>query len=280
MLVGTGCGKTSPSPIDSPTNHEKEIVQQGTTANEYSRLVFGAKSWSKPGPVALVFRILGKDGGDLKEQDLKIVHEKPVHLLLVRDDMTQFQHLHPTYQTVEGNGRWVAETIIPEQGTYHVYVDIAPEKEDPLVLKTAVQLIGPARTKTFPSPTSDASVTTDGIRTALTTSSPIVTGQATRLVFSLTENGQPVKNIDPYLGAFGHVVILRHNTPEDFLHVHPVTQTKPTDDKVEFETTFMTKGRYTLYAQFNVDGSVKTFPITIDVGEGAVPPMQDMHQNH
>lgn len=281
VTLGAGCGTSSPAPVDPHAGHQMEVTQPESTPTEYSRLVFETKSWSKPGPIALVFRILGKDGGDLKEADLKIVHEKRVHLLLVRDDMTQFQHLHPTYQTVEGNGRWVAETIIPEQGTYHVYVDIAPEKEDPLVLKTAVQLIGPARTKTFPTPTSDTSITMDGIRTALTTSFPIVTGQATRLVFSLTENGQPVKNIDPYLGAFGHVVILHHNAPEDFLHVHPVTQTKPTDGKVEFETTFKTKGRYTLYAQFNVNGSVKTFPITIDVNEGAMQAMEGMdHSQH
>lgn len=280
--LGAGCGTSSPTPVDPHAGHQMEVAPSESTPAEYTRLVFEAKSWSKPGPIALVFRILGKDGGDLKEADLKIVHEKRVHLLLVRDDMTQFQHLHPTYQIVEGNGRWVAETIIPEQGTYHVYVDIAPEKEDPLVLKTAVQITGPERTKTLPSPTADNAVTTEGIKAALTTTptSP-TTGGSTRLTFTLTKNGQPETSIEPYLGAFGHVVILRHNAPEDFLHVHPVTQTRPTDGKVEFETTFMTKGRYTLYAQFNVNGSVKTFPITIDVNEGGAPTSGTMdHSQH
>ncbi len=276
LLVGTGCGKTSPTPPDPHAGHQIEMGQAGATPQAQSRIVFenDPKNWSKPGPNTFIFRILGKDGADLKDSDLKIVHEKRVHLLLVRDDMTQFQHLHPTYELADGNYRWIAPVLIPEGGDYHLYLDVAPEKEDPTVLHTSFRMGTPTREKMFPVPTEDNAVMTEGIRAALATPSPLTTGGSTRLTFTLTENGQLVKNIDPYLGAFGHVVILRHNAPEDFLHVHPVTQTKPTDGTVEFETTFKTKGRYTLYAQFNVNGSVKTFPITIDVGEGAMNAME------
>ncbi len=272
-LVGTGCGKTSPPPPDPHAGHHMEMGQAEATPQTQSRIVFenDPKNWSKLGPNTFIFRILGKDGADLKESDLKIVHEKRVHLLLVRDDMTQFQHLHPTYELADGNYRWVAPVVIPEGGDYHLYLDIAPEKEEPVVLRTPLRIFGSTRVKTVPSPTPDNVVTTEGIKAALTTIPALpTTGARTRLTFTLTKNDQPVTNIEPYLGAFGHVVILRHNAPEDFLHVHPVTQTKPTDGKVAFETTFKTKGRYTLYAQFAANESVQTFPITIDVGEGAM----------
>ena len=46
-----------------------------------------------------------------------------------------------------------------------------------------------------------------------------------------------------------------------------MTENQPTDGKVIFEGAFPVKGRYTLYTQFNVNGSIKTFPITVDVNE-------------
>ena len=111
----------------------------------------------------------------------------------------------------------------------------------------------------------------------LLTPQTITPGSEQSLVFSLTNNGHAVKDIRPYLGAFGHVVILRHNAPEDFLHVHPITEIQPTDGTVAFATTFPTSGRYTLYGQFNVEGVVKTFPITIDVTKNGVNAMQHLN---
>lgn len=274
VLLGMGCGKTPDAtplpPADPHANHQMEMGSQNTTTPQPSRVVLETKNWPAPGPITLAFRLLGKDGGDLKESDLKIVHEKRVHLLLVRDDLTQFQHLHPTYELLDGNYRWVARTTVPEAGDYQLYVDISPEKEEPMVLRISTRIGGSTATNMSPAPSSDMSATTEGIQAKLTTPSSIMMGQPARLTFTLTKNSQPIRDIEPYLGAYGHVVILRHNAPEDFLHVHPVTQTKPMDGKVEFETMFKTKGRYTLFAQFAVGESVKTFPITIDVDEGAI----------
>ncbi|MSU75596.1 MAG: hypothetical protein EXS55_03725 [Candidatus Magasanikbacteria bacterium] len=129
------------------------------------------------------------------------------------------------------------------------------------------RLAGRQLPKNFPTPNSDQSAD-DGIyRAVVNADKALKTNEHITLTFTLTNNGQVVKNVDPYLGAYGHVVLIRHNDPDDFFHVHPITETKPTDGKVAFEAQFPTAGRYTLYAQFNIGASVKTFPITVDVNE-------------
>ena len=74
------------------------------------------------------------------------------------------------------------------------------------------------------------------------------------------------------MGAFGHVVVIRHGDPDDFIHGHPITDNKPTDGKVVFESEFPLKGTYTIFAQFSINGQVRTFPITVSVdSEGQAP---------
>ncbi len=282
-LAGAGCAGTSTSsnvPADPHAGHMMGMGSQ--TMNEMTtlagdRIELENANALKPGNVTLAFKLRGADGNELETNDLKVAHDKRLHLLVVRDDMTQFQHLHPEYT----NGRWTVTSIFPEQGDYQMYIDIAPEKENPIVLRTPIRIGGATLTKAFPTPDADLSATDQGIKAQLSIDGGFRTGEAKQLTFSLTKDGKPVANIDPYLGAFGHVVLLRHNEPSEFLHVHPLTEAKPTDGKVVFETTFTKQGRHTLYAQFNVDGSVKTFPITIDVEEGGAVQMQGMdHSAH
>ncbi len=242
-----------------------------------SRLKIDDPDAFKPGNVTLSLHIFGKDGQELTPEDLKVVHDKRLHLLLVRDDMTQFQHLHPEYT----NEEWTVTTTIPEQGDYQLYTDISPEKEAPVILRTPIRVGGTTITKTFPTPNAGQTAMDGDVLATLTSNGVFKTSEAKELTFALTKNGQPVKNIEPYLGAFGHVVILRHNAPDEFLHVHPITETKPADEKVVFGTTFTTPGRYTLYAQFNIGGAVKTFPITIDIVDNTgTTQMQNMDHMH
>lgn len=228
-----------------------------------SRVDLENKNNLLPGEVTLAFKLYGLDGHEFGSKDLKIAHEKLMHLILVRDDMTRYQHIHPEYV----DGRWTIKTQIPDQGQYQMYVDIEPTEEKPAVLRVPLSIGGATQNAAFPVPTSDRSIMVDDIKTMLIADLPLRTKAETTLTFELTQSGQAVKNIEPYLGAFGHTVALRHNDPDDFFHAHPVTEQKPTDGKVTFALNFPVKGRYTLYAQFQIGEAVKAFPITVDVTE-------------
>ncbi len=290
VLIGAGCAGSTPTsdvpgkvPVaqqmggnaaagaaEADAGHGADAEHLAVAAG--SRIALDNKSGLKPGDVALRFKLYGLDGHEFGPNDLKITHEKKMHFLLVRDDMTGFQHLHPEY----ADGKWTVSAKVSEAGQYQMYVDIEPEEEKPVVLRVPLAIGSPTPSKAFPEPNADRSAMNGNYRAALAIDGALRTNQETRLTFALTEEGKPVADIDPYLGAFGHVVLLRHNDVDDFFHVHPVTESKPTDGRVEFDATFPSKGRYTLYAQFKIKGEVRTLPITVDVNDvggsgGAMP---------
>lgn len=213
----------------------------------------------KPGSITLSFKLYGIDAHEFGPNDLKVVHEKPIHLILLRDDVTGFQHIHPEYT----DGRWIVETTIADEGLYQMYVDIEPKEEKPTVLRVPLTIGGITQQPQFPRVSANMSAITSGIQATLQLASPLKTKENTNLTFSLTQNGKPVTHIDPYLGAFGHVVIFHHGYPDGFIHGHPITEVEPTEGSVVFESEFPMKGTYTIFAQFSIDGQVRIFPITI-----------------
>lgn len=272
ILAGAGCAagskdSASTTPEASNTGNtapEQAGDEHGDGAHAVlagSRIDLKNAGSLEPGNVDFRFKLYGLDGHEFGPDDLKIAHEKKMHFILVRDDMTGFQHLHPEYASNE----WSVSTTVPEQGTYQVYVDVEPVEENPVTLRVPVTIGGSTENPQDVEPSADVSAESRGITATLETDGSLKTNEHETLTFALTKAGSPVTTIDPYLGAFGHVVLLRHDDADDYIHVHPITETAPTDGKVSFEAQFPVKGRYTLYAQFNVDGEVQTFPITIDV---------------
>src|SRR5699024_680787 len=79
-----------------------------------------------------------------------------------------------------------------------------------------------------------------------------------------TLNGEPVTELEPYLGAFGHLVALRQGDLA-YLHVHPHGEAPQAGEtsgpQVPFEATAPTPGRYLLFFDCQVDGQVYTAPL-------------------
>ncbi len=92
-------------------------------------------------------------------------------------------------------------------------------------------------------------------------------GEEAELTFAVSRAGRPVDSLQPYLGAFGHLVTLRAGDLA-YLHTHPA---EPDHDggsggpTVRFGTTFPSAGTYRLYLDFQVDGQVRTAELTVDV---------------
>jgi hypothetical protein len=186
---------------------------------------------------------------------------------MVKNDLTNFQHLHPEYH----DGSWTTSANFIEAGNYIAYTDIAPMTENPVVLYRSF-VVGKATNTAlvFPLPTSDLKIKNETYQAALSPTHFMVNNPI-ELAYTLTENNSPITDLGAYLGAYGHVVALSHNDPRTFLHVHPIREQKPQNGKVLFSTTFSKAGRYTLFAQFNIRNSIKTFPITIDVVDNMAP---------
>ena len=101
----------------------------------------------------------------------------------------------------------------------------------------------------------------------------LTAGVSTQVTAKITRDGEPVTTLQPYLGAYGHLVALREGDLA-YLHVHP-EGAEPVGDRtggpsVSFAATAPTAGRYLLYLDFKVDGTVHTATFVIDAARGDI----------
>ncbi len=193
--------------------------------------------------------------------DFEISHEQELHLVVVRADDSHFEHVHPER---DANGEWTLPWTPDAAGTYRVYADIVPAKTgEPLTLSSTVQVAGDYQPESF-----DETVTTvnvDGYEVSL--DGELTAGEGSPATITVTRDGQPVTELEPYMGAFGHLTGLRQGDLA-YLHVHPHgDEPQPGDEggpAIEFEITAPTEGRYLLYLDFKVDGQVHTAGFVVD----------------
>ncbi len=217
-------------------------------------------------PALLQINIQDRDGKAIAQFDR--FQEQVMHLIAVSDDLQVFQHIHPTHR---GNGRFEVEAQFPQAGRYTLFSDYQPtgQAEQVSVLRTQVSgSVAPAAdidwsdTKIFGQTAVDLTRTPTVIRA----------GEEVILQFNLqdTATGQPVTDLQPYLGEQGHLVIVRQApvlARENYIHAHAVHQTPA--HQVHFATRFLQPGRYKLWGQFNRNGEIITADFWVNVAEGA-----------
>ena len=199
----------------------------------------------------LRYSIVGGDGTPVR--DYQVEHEKRMHLILARRDLTGFQHLHPR---LGRDGSWSTPVTIPEAGEYRVFADF---KRGGVNETLASDLTVGGASKERPLPAASSTATTeDGYRVSVD-GTQSEAGEETELAFTVTRNGKPVET-EPYLGAGGHLVALRQGDLA-FLHVHPTEG----GQGVKFETEFPSPASYQLFLQFKHEGRIQTAAFTRDV---------------
>jgi hypothetical protein len=191
----------------------------------------------------LAFRIVDERGETVRDFDVE--HEKRMHLIVARRDLTGFEHLHPEQQR---DGTWTTDITLDEAGSYRLYADFSREDE-PHTLGADLRVDGPADLQPLPAPAPAAK--SDGgydVRLAR---------DGAELRFTIERDGERIEP-EPYLGARGHLVALREGDLA-FLHVHPM------EDEPTFEAEFPSAGGYRLFLQFKHEGRVQTAAFTQEV---------------
>jgi hypothetical protein len=196
----------------------------------------------------LVLRIVNRRGQTVRDFDVE--HTKRMHFIVVRRDMTAFQHLHPTQRP---NGTWSVPVTLRDAGSYRLFADFSVNGK-PHTLADDLTVDGTVRSKPLPAPV--GSVDVDGLDVSLTEGASRA-GAESGLSFTVTRNGKRVA-VQDYLGAKGHLVALREGDLA-FLHVHP------DENSPRFMATFPTAGRYRLFLQFQTEGRVHTAAFTQEV---------------
>lgn len=178
-----------------------------------------------------------------------------LHLVVVGRDLSGFQHLHPE---MAPNGTWSTPLALASPGASRAFVDVTVGGRAHTL---GVDLLAPGNFTPQPLPPASASASVDGYEVRFDASDPIA-GEMVELSFSVSRAGVPVSDLEPYLGARGHLVGLRQGDLA-YLHLHP--EEAADGDTIVFAGTFPSPGAYRLFLQFQHEGVVRTVPFTVEV---------------
>ncbi|MES9510686.1 hypothetical protein ABWJ92_30475 [Streptomyces sp. NPDC000609] len=200
-------------------------------------------------------RFAVKDDSGRKVTAYRREHGKELHFILASTDLTQYRHLHPVRAA---DGTWSTPVDLPEAGGYRVFADFTPAVAgaENLTLGADLAVSGAYHPAALPAPAAVAEV--DGYRVTL--GGELRAGRAGELRPSVSRNGRPVTDLEPYLGAYGHLVALRAGDLA-YLHVHP-NEGEP-GPVVSFTATAPSAGTYRLFLDFKHQGKVRTAAFTI-----------------
>ncbi|MGV9808670.1 hypothetical protein [Micromonospora chersina] len=283
VLLGFGLGRLNPPPNPTRTgslpvtgehshapgvgahSHGGATVTQGGDADAAGLSISSAGYTLAPSTVEFTPGRAGELKFQIRDERRRavtrfaVVHDKPMHLIVVRRDLTGYQHLHPT---MAPDGTWSVPLTLAEPGAWRAYADFTAVADDGR--QTAVilgaDLAAPGGYAPRPLPAPATSTTVDGFTIGYE-GTPAV-GRSVPLRFRVTGPGGGAAPLEPYLGAYGHLVALREGDL-GYLHVHP--EPVRDGDAVTFWLTAPGPGRYRMFLDFQVGGVVRTAAFTVPV---------------
>lgn len=212
------------------------------------------------------------------------VHDRFYHLFIVSRDLTQFFHEHPVQQK---DGSFTITHTLPTPGQYVLFSDFLPVGGGPQLLATPIVTAGYEGdiASVVPNLAADASWvrTLDGVTVAMRIQpSRLIAGEEVDIPihFEDAKAGTPIKDLQRYLGAFGHAMMLSEDMQE-YVHAHPAemlegtTITSGGGPDLTFHALFPRPGHYRIWLQFQRHDRLSTVPFTVRVlrlGETAPTP--------
>ncbi|MEU2611849.1 hypothetical protein ABZ570_09740 [Micromonospora sp. NPDC007271] len=211
------------------------------------------------------FRITGPDGRPVTRYD--VAHDKRMHLIVARRDLSGFRHVHPE---LAPDGTWRVASPLAGPGVWRAFADFTPTGGEALTLGVDVTVPGPLVDRPLPPPAT--STTVDGY--TVTLSGAPQPGRTSRLTLTVSRDGRPLTDLQPYLGAYGHLVALRQGDLA-YLHVHPEGAPgdglTPAGPAVIFSAEVPSAGTYRLFLDFRHGGAVHTAEFTVVAGDPGAP---------
>jgi hypothetical protein len=211
-------------------------------------------------PADLELSVPGGAGQPLN--DFAVVHDAKVHLILIRDGLDRFAHLHLTPDPATGVMK-VRHTF-PAGGTYHLFADYQPTGKPAGTAVAQVTVAGNAPAAPPLKPDVPGTVAGDGL-TAEVTVDGATPGREATVRFELADpSGQPVADLEPYMGAMGHLVVVSADAAR-YVHAHPDEGKAAGKNVVAFGASFPQAGLYKGWGQFKRGGQVRVVPFVVNV---------------
>jgi DMSO/TMAO reductase YedYZ heme-binding membrane subunit len=244
--------------VDPDRFHVQYDSQTVYQANSPQRISFSFKDRDNPNTLVL----------------LQKVYEKDVHLVITDSTLTHYEHIHPE----RVGSDFTVQAVFPTTGVYYGYLNYQPFGLPELVSKMTFRVgENPDISKSqhhvdsiLTKPVNSYQVTLlgDGVFSA-----QAISNMKQQLLFRVTtRNGESIRTLKPYLGAFGHLVLINQDTYE-YIHVHPlqiITDPQATGGpSIAFMpmnlSGTITPGIYRVFLQINPDNNLQLVDFTIKI---------------
>lgn len=252
-------GVTSPS-YDPHAEHR--IVTSGEP--KFVMNVVGRPQYIEPKkPFSLHLQIIDTQK-EAPVSQFQLVHEKLLHLIVLRSDLTDYQHLHPILR----GDQFIKTLTLPEEGEYMLFAEYQPKgqlaQESEVKLTTKNGKFIPAKLTVSPLSQQFGQYRVD------MRPEGIAAGRDANITFVISDarTRQQITDLEPYLGAFGHLVVVSEDG-KTYLHVHPSLNVFDSRQRggpeIVFQTQFAKAGKYKIFLQFQHRGKVQLAEFVIDV---------------
>jgi hypothetical protein len=221
--------------------------------------------------MSFIPKIKGKESENVI---LETQHDKKIHLILVNDDLSWFDHIHPEYN---GNGSYSVTEKFPAPGKYIAFADYKPAGSPPIVDKHSIQVKGKPANQVAYDSEKLSGISGNYTFELQQTSGRLVSGTSAQMTGSIKKNGKTMDAnlLENYLGAKAHFVVVSL-AEKDYLHIHP----QIVDGAFQLHTTFRKPGIHRGWAQFIADGKLHTIDFTLKVEEGSVAQSSEPGHSH
>lgn len=230
-------------------------------------------------PAKLTVTVKNEAGAIVK--DLQIVHEKPLHLIVVSDDLAEFYHIHPEPQS---DGTLAVNFTFQKGGRYFAFADYMPKGASQIVDRLPIEIAGNERTNVSLKADEKLEKTVENLRVSMKSDAEIESNKELMLNFSVFDsaNNKPVTDLENYLGEKAHFVVISQDL-RDFVHAHPMTMDNIKTEKaankekmmanaennmVSAHVTFPNSGLYKVFVEIKRAGKVVMFPFVVNVKQG------------
>jgi hypothetical protein len=248
LVILAGCAAQQPEAME-------HVMEAGSPADYRVTLATMPSLVEPEKETELEITIAHADGTPV---DMEEMHERMMHVMLIRDDLRHFAHIHPEdFGGVDDTNKLSLKHVFPQPGRYRVMVEFS-ENGKTVAVPNTVLVSGDYR----PLPIEEdyaREKRSDGYTVKLEAPDPLIAGVASMLAFPVTKDGAPV-DFELFLGEKMHLAVWKEQLGH-FEHAHPVEM----NGQIMFHVAFPTPGVYKLYPQFQHQGKVVTGEFVVRV---------------
>lgn len=268
VLFTISCQNTTEVKKDDHAGHSNQTTATKEAANFTAELKINPAQIKAGEQVEFTFTIKNPKGETV--ESVKIVHEKPMHLLIVSEDLAEFYHEHPEQQS---DKNFKVPFTFKNGEKYKLYADFTPNDGKQVVQTFDVTVAGNERAKVELKPDEKFEKTVDDLFVTMKPSDDLLAGKSLTLDFNVLDANtkKPVTDLQKYLGELAHFVVISQDLKE-LVHAHPMSpdeghshEGKSGEATVSAHLTFPKAGLYKVFAQFQRNGKVITVPFVLNV---------------